>query len=105
MKTRHRTILSTAPFLAATLAAGAAWSDMLTANCTGMLDVNVYKIDLALGTQVVDGIGDAVVTVSEDAILLDGAFGQYRFDRKVGTLYHDEKDTGLYCTYAVLSQD
>ncbi len=105
MQPRHKITLSMTAFLTATLITGAAWSQTVTANCTGMLDVNIYKIDLALGTQVVDGIGDAVVTVTEQAIILEGTFGQYRFDRTVGTLYHDDKDTGLYCTYTGFPQD
>ena len=71
----------------------------VTANCTGMLNLDIYEIDTGRDTQDVAGIGASAVTVSEDEIVLTGAFGSYRFDLKAGTLYHNDSDTGVYCTY------
>lgn len=79
--------------------AGAAAADIVTANCTGMLDLDVYKFDTTLASQDIDGIGMADVTMDDDAIRLEGDFGTYVFDLNVGTLYHNDSDTGLYCTY------
>ncbi|MFN3147386.1 MAG: hypothetical protein ACE368_20125 [Paracoccaceae bacterium] len=93
--------------IALALAAGAAMlaapvdavAGTVTANCTGMLNLDIYEIDTERDTQDVAGIGTSEVTVSEDEIVLTGAFGSYRFDLKAGTLYHNDSDTGVYCTY------
>lgn len=74
-------------------------ADIITANCTGMMDLKVHRFDTSLTRQDVAEIGTGDVTIDADAIVLKGAFGTYRFDLKVGTLYHDGRDTGLYCTY------
>jgi hypothetical protein len=78
---------------------GPAVAATITANCTGMLDLNIYEIDTDQPTQDVAGIGASTVSVTADEIRLEGDFGQYRFDLKAGTLYHNDSDTGLYCTY------
>jgi hypothetical protein len=78
---------------------GLASATTITANCTGMLDLNIYEIDPTLETQEVEGIGLSTITKSDDEIRLAGDFGEYRFDLKAGTLYHNDSDTGLYCTY------
>jgi hypothetical protein len=75
----------------------------VTANCTGMFNLDVYTFDPALPTQDVANIGTAEVAFSDQAIVLTGAFGEYRFDLKVGTLYHNGSDTGVYCTYSGLA--
>lgn len=79
--------------------AGAAPADIVTANCTGMLDLDIYTFDTTLDRQDIAGIGLADFTMDEDAIRLEGDFGSYRFDLNAGTLYHNDSDTGLYCTY------
>lgn len=71
----------------------------VTANCTGMFNLDIYEIDTELSSQEVAGIGTAEVIWSEEDILLTGSFGSYRFDLKAGTLYHNDSDTGVYCTY------
>lgn len=93
--------------IAFALAAGAAalalptgaLAGTVTANCTGMLNLDIYEIDTGLAEQDVDGIGASEVTFSDEEIVLTGAFGSYRFDLKAGTLYHNDSDTGVYCTY------
>jgi hypothetical protein len=45
-------------------------------------------------------LGPAQVSIDDEAIVLTGAFGEYRFMLRGGTLYHNGSDTGLYCTYA-----
>jgi len=79
-------------------------AETVTVTCTGMLDFDIYTIDTAQETQVVMGIGDAKVALTKGAILLDGAFGVYRFDLETGTKYHDDVDTGIYCTFQGLPQ-
>ncbi len=74
-------------------------ADTVIANCTGMLNFDVYTIDTERPRQEIDGIGEAEVTMDEDFIYLDGSFGEYRFDLKAGTLYHNDSDTSVYCTY------
>lgn len=74
-------------------------AETVTANCTGMLDLNVYEFDPTLATQEIEGIGNAGFVMNSDEIRLSGDFGEYRFDLKAGTLYHNGNDTGLYCTY------
>lgn len=84
-----------------TCAPHGARADVITANCTGMMDLNIYTFDTALPEQEVAGIGTGSFRIDDDAIVMTGTFGEYRFDRKVGTLYQDGRDTGLYCTYSI----
>ncbi|MBM3612489.1 MAG: hypothetical protein FJX19_05935 [Alphaproteobacteria bacterium] len=86
--------------LVAAIAAPGAMAETITANCTGMFNLDVYVIDAAKSSQEVAGVGLAEVTITEEAILLVGSFGEVRFDLKVGTLYKNGSDTGIYCTYA-----
>lgn len=78
-------------------------AEIITANCTGMVNLDIYKIDPTQPVQDVDGIGTSQVTITDAEILLEGAFGVYRFDLKAGTLYHNDSDTGVYCTYKGLT--
>ena len=80
-------------------------AETVTVTCTGMLDFDIYAIDTAQETQVIKGIGDAKVALTKGAILLEGAFGVYRFDLEAGTKYHNDVDTGIYCTHQGLPQD
>ena len=80
-------------------------AETVTVTCTGMLDFDIYTIDTAQETQVVMGIGDAKVALTDGAIVLEGAFGVYRFDLEDGTKWHNDVDTEIYCTYQGLSQD
>ncbi|MFZ9948385.1 MAG: hypothetical protein ACO3FX_02075 [Gemmobacter sp.] len=86
--------------LVAGMAAQGAMAETITANCTGMFNLDVYVIDAAKTSQEVAGVGLAEVTINEDAIVLMGSFGEMRFDLKVGTLFKNGSDTGIYCTYA-----
>lgn len=79
-------------------------AETITANCTGMLNLDIYTFDTALPKQDIIGIGPADVAITDQMIVLTGAFGEYRFDLKVGTLYHNGSDTGLYCTYSGLDR-
>jgi hypothetical protein len=65
-----------------------------------MFDLNIYKVDTELETQEVEGIGTADFAMDAEFIVLTGEFGEYKFDLEAGTLYHNESDTGLYCTYS-----
>lgn len=78
----------------------AASAEIITANCTGMFDLEIYEMDAELESQEVEGIGMADFSMDEEFIVLTGDFGEYKFDLEAGTLYHDESDTGLYCTYS-----
>lgn len=98
----RKTLFSTAVSVALVNGTVSTSSDIITANCTGMLDLNVYTFDPDLPKQDVEGIGSADFSMDDTMILLRGAFGTYRFDLKVGTLYHNDSDTGLYCTYSGL---
>ena len=93
----RRTSLATALALAALGLPAAAGT--ITANCTGMLNLDIYRIESDQPTQDIDKIGPSQVTISDTEILLEGAFGTYRFDLKAGTLYQNGSDTGVYCTY------
>ena len=84
------------------LMAGPASAETITANCTGMLNFDIYNFDSEAPQQTVEGIGEANFELTEDAIVLTGAFGEYRFDIEVGTLYHNGSDPGIYCTYTGL---
>ena len=88
------------PFLLLAAFPSAALAETVEANCTGMFDLDIYQIDLEQPQQEIAGLGQAEVTVTEEAIIAKGGFGEYRFDRKVGTLYVDGSDSGLYCTYS-----
>ena len=90
-----------AAFLGSLLALSAT-AETITANCTGMLNFDIYNFDSKAPQQTVEGIGEANFELTEDAIILTGAFGEYRFDIEVGTLYHNGSDTGIYCTYTGL---
>jgi len=85
--------------LALLIGAVPALADTITANCTGMLNLDKYEFDTDLAEQDVAGIGLSEFSINELEIRLLGDFGEYRFDLKVGTLYHNGSDTGLYCTY------
>ena len=79
---------------------GASAAATVTANCTGMLDFDIYSFDTEKPVQDVNKIGTANFQMDDKAIVLTGKFGEYRFDLKVGTLYHNGSDTGIYCTYS-----
>jgi hypothetical protein len=74
----------------------------IVANCTGMVNFDIYRMDPDLPTQDVEGIGQSEFSRDESSIRLRGDFGEYRFDLKVGTLYLNDSDTGVYCTYSGL---
>ena len=74
-------------------------ADTITANCTGMFELDIYKFDTTKAEQDVDGIGASEFEMDASEIRLRGAFGEYRFDLNAGTLYHTDSDTGVYCTY------
>ncbi len=93
----------TAIGLLALMPAGPASAGTITANCTGMFNLDIYEFDKTLAKQDVAGIGSADVTITDAEIVLKGAFGDYRFDLKAGTLYHNGSDTGVYCTYSGLA--
>lgn len=76
-----------------------AHADTITANCTGMLNLDRYEFDDDQPEQDVAGIGPSTFSIDDQEIRLLGDFGEYRFDLNVGTLYHNGTDTGLYCTY------
>jgi hypothetical protein len=82
------------------LAANAAHAEKIVANCTGMVNFDIYTIDTELEEQEIEIIGQSTVEITEEAILLTGAYGEVRFDLKVGTLYENGTDTGVYCTYS-----
>lgn len=72
----------------------------ITANCTGMLNFDIYTIDTERATQEVEGIGTSEFSMDEKFIYLRGDFGEYKFDLKAGTLYLNDSDTSVYCTYS-----
>jgi hypothetical protein len=84
------------------LMAVSATAEIITANCTGMLNFDIYKFDSEAPQQMVEGIGEANFELIEDSIILTGVFGEYRFNIEAGTLYHNGSDTGIYCTYTGL---
>jgi len=53
-----------------------------------------------MASQEVENIGMSDTVIDDEAIVLTGDFGEYRFDLNVGTLYHNGSDTGVYCTYS-----
>ena len=85
-----------------TVASLPASADVITANCTGMLNFDIYTFDTEKPTQEIENIGTAEFSMDEDFIYLRGTFGEYKFDLKAGTLYHNESDTSVYCTYSGL---
>jgi hypothetical protein len=97
-----RTLTSGAPALGLALAllTGAAQAETMVANCTGMFNLDIYRIDTTLPVQDVEGLGRAELVMDEDAVVLTGSFGEYKFDRKLGTLYVDGSDSGIYCTWS-----
>lgn len=74
----------------------------VTANCTGMFNLDTYKFDTEQPEQEVAGIGKGAFTMDEQAIVMVGSFGEWRFELKGGKLYQDGKDSGLHCTYSGL---
>jgi len=72
----------------------------IVANCTGMVNFDIYTIDTELAEQDVEIVGKAMVDIDEKAITLTGPFGEMVFDRKLGTLYQNGSDTGVYYTYS-----
>jgi hypothetical protein len=74
-------------------------ADTIVANCTSMVDFDIYTIDTEEPTQEIALIGTAEVAIDEKNIVLTGDFGEYKFDLEVGTLYHNDSDTSIYCTY------
>lgn len=78
----------------------AATAGTITANCTGMMDFDIYTFDTEKEMQEINKIGMSKVEITDEAIVLTGDFGDYRFDLGVGTLYHNGTDTGIYCTYS-----
>ncbi len=97
--TPMRRLASAALCLAILAPAAPAAADVVTADCTGMLNHDIYRIDPDLPQQEIEGLGPAEVEIVDGQIRVTGSFGEYRFDLRVGTLYHDGRDTGLYCTY------
>lgn len=95
----RRTIPAAALTLAVLTPPLAAAAGTITANCTGMIDNRIFRIESGQPEQEIEGLGPANVSVDDGAIRLEGAFGEYRLDLKAGTLYHNDRDTGLYCTY------
>lgn len=88
------------PVAALLALAAPAGAGTITADCTGMLDHDIYVIATDTPQQDVAPLGPAQVIIDDEAIVLTGAFGEYRFMLRGGTLYHNGSDTGLYCTYA-----
>jgi|TARA_B110000503_G_scaffold139778_2_gene229019 hypothetical protein len=71
----------------------------ITATCTGMFDLDIYNFVSEKKIQVIEKLGEVQFVQTEGFITLDGSFGEMRFDLNSGTLYANESDTGLYCTY------
>lgn len=88
--------------LAGSMFAVSASAETITANCTGMLNFDIYNFDSESPLQTIEGIGEANFELTEVDIILTGAFGEYRFNIVDGTLYHNGSDTGIYCTYSGL---
>jgi hypothetical protein len=65
-----------------------------------MVNFDIYTIDTQMASQEVENIGMSDTVIDDEAIVLTGDFGEYRFDLNVGTLYHNGSDTGVYCTYS-----
>ncbi len=83
-----------------TLVGNQAISGIVVANCTGMVDFDIYKIDEDLPEQDINIIGKSKVKFEENFIILTGAYGEVKFDLKLGTLFQNGSDTGIYCTYS-----
>lgn len=86
------------------LAPQAGAAEKIIANCTGMLDFDIYTIDTEAESQLIEPIGQAEVSIDDDFIILTGTFGEYKFDRNAGTLYHNDRDTSIYCTYSTRAE-
>ena len=78
----------------------AAMAEKIEANCTGMIDFDIYTIDTEEPIQDIALIGTSSVAIDDEFIILTGDFGEYKFDLNRGTLYRDGSDTGIYCTYS-----
>ncbi|MDE0211826.1 MAG: hypothetical protein F4Z55_01615 [Boseongicola sp. SB0667_bin_21] len=78
----------------------AGMAEKIEANCTGMVDFDIYTIDTEEPVQDVALIGTSNVAIDDEFIILTGEFGEYKFDLNRGTLYRDGNDTGIYCTYS-----
>ena len=87
-------------FICGIFIASQAISGVVIANCTGMVDFDIYKIDEDLLEQDVNIIGISKVKFEENFIILTGSYGEVKFDLKLGTLYRNGSDTGIYCTYS-----
>ena len=90
--------------VAMAMSTGPAAAGTIVANCTGMIEDNVYRFDTDLTTQEIAGIGTGEVSIDDTEIRFEGAFGEYRFDREIGTEYLNERDTGNFCTFKVLDE-
>lgn len=90
--------------LAAGTAAAPSQAAIIVANCTGMVNFDIYNLDDDQPVQEVEGVGKAEYERNDDFILLRGAFGEMKFDLKAGTLYRNGSDTGIYCTYTGIPQ-
>ncbi|MYA87350.1 MAG: hypothetical protein F4X97_02650 [Boseongicola sp. SB0662_bin_57] len=78
----------------------AGMAEKIEANCTGMVDFDIYTIDTEKPVQEIALIGKSTVAIDDEFIVLTGDFGEYKFDLNRGTLYRDGSDTGIYCTYS-----
>ena len=65
-----------------------------------MVDFDIYKIDEDLLEQDIAIIGKSKVKFQENVIILTGSYGEVKFDLKLGTMYRNGSDTGIYCTYS-----
>lgn len=102
MRALSRSNVALCASLAFLTLAGQAWAGTITANCTGMLNFDIYTFDSEKDSQDVKGIGASQYTQTDDFITLVGDFGEYKFDLAAGTLYLNGNDTGVYCTYTGL---
>ena len=87
-------------FICGILVGKQAISGVVIANCTGMVDFDIYKIDEDLLEQDINIIGKSKVNFQENVIILTGSYGEVKFDLKLGTMYRNGSDTGIYCTYS-----
>ena len=71
----------------------AAMAEKIEANCTGMIDFDIYTIDTEEPIQDIALIGTSNVAIDDEFIILTGDFGEYKFDLNRGTLYRDGSDT------------
>ena len=99
MRTLSRSQLALCAGLAFLNLGGQASAGTIKANCTGMLNFDIYTFDSEKESQDVQGIGTSQFTQADGFITLVGDFGEYKFDLSAGTLYLNGNDTGVYCTY------